>query len=750
MDDRGQHGPSASTQVLRRADRVGAVTAWCITLLLIVMLVRVAQLQLAPSKDLREQRQSRVSARTELALRGDILDRRNRQIAVSRMGWRVFLDPVNLKPDQVDKAIVALARELAIPEEEVGQRVVWALEENARRQAVVDGVAGARSEPQKAPLSLLDAIKDMVKGGEQDDRLPELPELAARPEVIQDEVTGFYTSPLSFSEVPAAPRILKPIRYLPFKEVVEEHAAANIRQMKLQGIGLERKLVREEVGGDAVAAIVGKVGTDSNIGMEAKLNDQLTGKAGRVSYYRDSGGRPLWIEPGQVQLPVHGEDVRLSIDLELQTMGLEELQRGIDECDAAGGRLVAIDPRTGEILAMCDIVRDMSDLKEYPWEDDPRALRQMGIDAPPRNIPYMAPRPGAVRYRTIAHDVTREKNPSLKALMRNRCAEDVYEPGSTFKPFVWATITELRLAGVNEVIDTESGRWITPYGRKLNDVTKRDIMTWGEVLVNSSNIGMAKVVERLTHRQLHEAVRRFGFGKPTGLGVAGEASGIVTTLKDWTIYSQTSYAIGHEIAVTPLQMTRAFSAFARTGELAGTLPDLRLTAALPGEIEGAVRYRVLPSSVAELTRATMKGVTENMERHMVPVGEETKTVWKYTIFGKSGTAEIPLGKAPPGKKRPAGSTGYFDDQYNSSFVAAGPIDEPRLVVIAVIDDPGPALVFARPMPVHYGSRTAGPVVRRFMERALTYLGAPPSVVIPAENPDAKNLAAAGADGEGLE
>jgi hypothetical protein len=195
----------------------GAVTAWCITLLLIVMLVRVAQLQLAPSKDLREQRQSRVSARTELALRGDILDRRNRQIAVSRMGWRVFLDPVNLKPDQVDKAIVALARELAIPEEEVGQRVVWALEENARRQAVVDGVAGARSEPQKAPLSLLDAIKDMVKGGEQDDRLPELPELAARPEVIQDEVTGFYTSPLSFSEVPAAPRILKPIRYLPFK-----------------------------------------------------------------------------------------------------------------------------------------------------------------------------------------------------------------------------------------------------------------------------------------------------------------------------------------------------------------------------------------------------------------------------------------------------------------------------------------------------------------------------------------------------
>lgn len=750
MDDRGQSGPSASTQVLRRADRVGTVSAWLISILLVVMLARVAQLQLAPSKPLREQRQSRVSSRTELALRGDILDRRNRQIAVSRMGWRVFVDPVNIKPEQLDQAIVSLARELAIPEEEVGQRIIWALEENARRKAVADGVSGAAQAPAKTPLPLLDAIKDIIKGGEKDDRLPELAELAATPEVLIDPVTGFGSSPLAFAQVPAAPRILKPIRYLPFNEVVEEHAAANIRRLNIQGVGLERKLVREEVGGEAVAAIVGKVGTDANIGMEAKLNDRLTGKAGRVSYYRDSGGRPLWIEPGQVQLPVHGEDVRLSIDLELQTMGLEELQRGIEECDAAGGRLVALDPRTGEVLAMCDIVRDLPNLKEYPWEDDPRALREMGQDVPARRLPYMAPRPGAVRYRTIAHDPTREKNPSLKALLRNRCAEDIYEPGSTFKPFVWATITELGLARVSEVFDTESGRWSTPYGRKLNDVTKRDVMTWGEVLVNSSNIGMAKAVERLTHRQLYEAVRRFGFGKPTGIGVAGEASGIVTTLKDWTIYSQTSYAIGHEVAVTPLQMVRAFSAFARTGELAGTLPDLRLTAALPGEIEGAVRYRVLPASIADLTRTTMRGVAENMENRMAE-HDQTKTVWKYTIFGKSGTAEIPLGKPPAGKKRPAGSTGYFDDQYNSSFLAAGPIDQPRLVVLAVIDDPGPALVFARPMPTHYGARTAGPVVRRFMERALTYLGAPPSVVVPDEKPgDAHNLAAAGAEVEGVD
>lgn len=733
--------PGGASATLKRADRVGAVAAWSITLLLVVMLARVLQLQLAPSEQLRDQRQARISTRNELPVRGDILDRRGRVLAVTRFGWRVFIDPVNLKQDKIDTTIVSLARELAKPEEEVGERIMWALEENARRAAVLAGAVAAAPKP--APGQWLESLLGMSDESDAAAIADIRPE--PQPEEITDPETGLASSPLAFADVPCKPEILKPIRYLPFQEVFDDAVESNIRRLKIQGVGLERKAVRDEVGGEAVAALVGKVGAEKNIGMEARLDSRLSGKAGKVSYFRDSRGDPLWIEPGQVRLPVHGEDVRLSIDLELQTMGLEELQRGIEEADAAGARLVAMDPRTGEILAMCDIVREVPNLKEYPWEDDPKALKRQGL-TPERRLPYMAPRPGSARYRTIAVDPSRalrEKagQPGLAALMRNRCAEDIYEPGSTFKPFVWSTITELGLARIEEVIDTESGRWITPYGRKLNDVTKRDVMTWAEVLVNSSNIGMAKVVERLSHRQLNEAVKRFGFGKPTGVGIAGEASGIVTTLNAWTIYSQTSYAIGHEVAVTPLQMVRGFSAFARTGELAGTLADLRLTAATPGEVSATVLYRVLPARIAELTRMTMKGVAENMQ-HRMEQNDHSQTGWKYVMFGKSGTAEIPLGKAPEGKKRPAGSTGYYDDQYNSSFIAGGPIEDPRLVVIVVIDDPGPELVFARPLPRHYGAATAGPVVRRFMERALTYLGAPPSVR--PEKERAGNLAAAGA------
>lgn len=373
-----------------------------------------------------------------------------------------------------------------------------------------------------------------------------------------------------------------------------------------------------------------------------------------------------------------------------------------------------LDPLTGEVLAMVDIVLDRTDLQPFPWEPlDPNAPRP--------SVPASRP-----RYKTLTDDPGRRIHP---ALARNRCIEDVYEPGSTFKSFVWSVITERRLAKPDEVFDTEGGRWHTFYGRYIEDVTKRDVMTWREVLVNSSNIGMVKAAERLTFQQLHEAVTRFGFGKRTNLGLPGEGAGIITPMKRWSKYTQTSVPIGHEVAVTPIQMVKAFSCFARPGDLAGTIPEVTLRAVDSESMSLPVVNRVLPADVAAMTRETLAGVTHNVEERMKQArrmeGEGTPaTPWRYVLFGKSGTAEIPLGKAPKGMRRPRGSSGYFDNQYNSSFIAGGPIEDPRLVCLVVIDDPGPQRVRSR---THYGSMTAGPVVRRAMERALTYLGTPPSV-----------------------
>jgi cell division protein FtsI (penicillin-binding protein 3) len=292
---------------------------------------------------------------------------------------------------------------------------------------------------------------------------------------------------------------------------------------------------------------------------------------------------------------------------------------------------------------------------------------------------------------------------------------------------VWAVVTELGGQAPADVIDTENGMW-RPYGRRvIEDVVRRERMTWAEVLINSSNVGMTKATEKITHTQLRTAVRRLGFGESTRTGLPGEATGLVTSAKNWTKYTQTSVSFGNEIAVTPVQMARAFCALARDGEMAGTLPDVRLTAALAGpggmggEADRGVVHRVMRPSTAVLTRGILRHVAAKMEEKLARIHKEGG--WRYSLFGKSGTSKIPMGKPPAGKKRPPGSNGYFDRQYNSSFIAGGPVEAPELVILTVIDDPGPELIRKN---AYYGSDVAGPVVRRVMEKSLSYLGVPPS------------------------
>lgn len=633
-----------------RIDRTLLAAAVLISLGLLAVVGRVAQLQLKPDAPLVAHMQSRMATRPMPTLRGELLDIRGRLLSTTRFGYRAFLDPVafeHLSEGELDEAIISIAQAVGISPEVVADRLYPRLEENARRARIRE--------------------------------------------------TGIETDP--------------PLRYVVIGGMLSDEQAETVRRLHIPGLHLEQRSIREYPGGQDVASIVGKVGFEHTglLGAELALEDRLHETDGRIRYVRDARGNPLWVNPGDWQPGEPGSSVRLSIDLQIQRIAIEELTRGMEECDAAGGRCIVLDPHTGEILAMVDLTRPVEGAIPFQWED--ASAPRVRAPAPdprdmPRYIVFPQPEPGQ----------------PAPAIARNRCVEDVYEPGSTFKAFIWSVITERRLARIDEVFDTEGGRWLTSYGRKVEDVVRRPHMTWAEVLINSSNIGMVKAGERLTFDQLHDAVRRFGFGKPTGIGLPGEASGLVTSLKSWSKYTQTSVCFGYEVAVTPVQMVRAFSAFARSGSLAGTLPHLRLTAIDPNDPDPLVVPRVLPAEVALLTREIMAKVAENMQSRMT--GKATpEEGWRYTMFGKSGTANIPLGRVPKGKRRPTGSRGYFEGQYNSSFIAAGPTEDPRLVILAIIDDPGPARVRAR---THYGSYTAGPVVRRVMERSLAYLGVPPS------------------------
>lgn len=669
-----------------RVDSIARMVTCVATLGMLGVLGRVAQLQLSPSQNLSAHLQPRMSAGEVPAARGDIVDRKGRFLASTRFGYRLFLDPLEF-PDPPHEAIVRLAEVSGLDAAEFAPRLLARMEANRERVAALERVP----EAERPVLLRLAALRTPAQW-------PDDPDAADAPDV--------------------------PFRYLRISGILDDTIIDAVRRAKIPGVHAERRGVREYPSDGLGASIIGLVNGDHQgvLGVERTKDDALRGVSGRIEYVRDARGRPLWMGQGAYSPATRGKDIRLSIDLEIQRIALEELLRGIRESEAAGGRVIVMDPATGEVLAMADAILPPPDAKPVPWVPAlPRGQRRSSSGL------LFDPEPRTTRYAVIQPDTGRDL---LAAMARNRCVEDVYEPGSTFKPFVWASITELGLAKPAEVFNTENGRWRTSYGRPLADVVKRGTMTWTEVLVNSSNIGMVKGGERMTFDQMRKAVLRFGFGSRTNIGLQGETAGLVTSRKDWSKYTQTSVCFGSEVAVTPIQVVRAFCGFAREGELAGTLPPARLTAPGPDDADGQVIHRVLRADVALMVRSILREVARSMEAKMAAkdnpaTGHVSESGWRYTMFGKSGTAKIPLGKAPPGMAPPPGLRGYYEHQYNASFVGSGPTEAPRLVVLVVIDDPGPRLVRENR---YYGSQTAGPVVRRILERALGYLGVRPSPV----------------------
>ncbi|MFM9959143.1 MAG: peptidoglycan D,D-transpeptidase FtsI family protein [Phycisphaerales bacterium] len=635
----GLDAASVPLGMAARANAVGFMVVALVSVCLVVVVARVVQLQIAPETNLVPHIKDRVSRALLPSPRGDLQDRRGRTLAATRAGYRAFVDPVEFVNNEpsVGDAFNRASELLGVDKGLLVEKVMKRAETNERR-------ASAAAE-------------------------------------------GVNPAP-------------KPIRYVRVSEVLDDLQVEQVRAANIKGLHLERRSVREEPGGDAVASILGRVDVEHRgaFGAERIHDDQMKARPGFMKAVRDAWGRPMWVEADGYVVPRRGTDVKLSIDLTLQEIALEEVRRGVEDYDAQGGRCVLLDPATGEVLAMVDVVRETPDAVPYS-RDEHRALGDR-------------PHP---RYRVIAEDPRREVH---AALGRNRCVEDVYEPGSTFKAFMWSAVTERRLAAPDEVFNTYNGEWSTPYGRRVKDVTPQDELSWANVLVYSSNIGMVQGTSRLSFEEMWESTKRFGFGSRTKIGLPGESAGIVTPLNRFTKYTQTSMASGYEIAVTPLQMARAFSVFARNGALSGTLPNVRLTALDPARPdptrpEPEVRTRVLPGWTADLTREVMGRISDVMTTRAARKYKDEAPM-NYRMFGKSGTAEV---VAP-------GGGGYIKNQHNSSFIAAAPFAQPRFVCLVVIDDPGPELVRKR---MHYGSSTAGPVLTRIMRRALEYYGVPPDI-----------------------
>ena len=464
------------------------------------------------------------------------------------------------------------------------------------------------------------------------DRLPELAEVV---EVDEDWLVRQITSNLDREFV-----YLR--RHLP-----PEHAA-RVLQLGIPGVSTFREYRRYYPAGEVVGHLLGFTNIDDvgQEGLEFEFDYWLRGQNGSKRVLRDRLGRI--VEDVELVKPARpGRTLRASLDLRLQYLAYRELKQAVAENDAISGSVVMLDPATGEVLAM---------------------VNQPSYN--PNNRTQLDPS----RY-------------------RNRAITDIFEPGSSIKPFVVSAALESGLYRPDSIIDTSPGSlWLD--GRVItkdtNDLGEIDLTT---ILARSSNVGAAKLALQLDQAHLWSTLSRLGLGRVTESGFPGEAAGVLQDVHYWNPVGQATLSYGYGISVTALQLAQAYAAIAAAG-VRRPVSLLALDEAEEGEQVLSARTAVTLQRMLETVVARGTG--------------RRAAVANFRVAGKTGTAWK------------SGNGGYFGDRYLAVFGGFAPVSDPRLVTVVVIDEPRGA--------AYYGGEVAAPVFSRIVAGALRVLSVPPDAV----------------------
>ncbi len=439
------------------------------------------------------------------------------------------------------------------------------------------------------------------------------------------------------------------------KRRVSPRQAAAVIALRIPGVSLLPEARRFYPNRELAAHLLGYVDIDGKgiAGLELKLNDRLRGSSEAVPAIHDSRGSVVFSEHLLDDRAAHGDDIYLTIDKAIQHAAEKELELAIRTFEARAGSVVAIEPRTGELLAMAD----------YPTFN-------------PNN-------PAA--------------SPSYHR--RNRAITDRFEPGSTTKAFTVAGALALGAIKPDQRIDCEEGV-MNVADHQIHDLRKWEELTPSQILAYSSNIGTAKIGMAMGKAALYRTLRRFGFGEPTGLPLPGETGGILHHHKRWYEMDAATVAFGQGMSVSAVQLAYAAGAIANRGRLMEPILIKRVTDGTGRTVQEAVprvRRRAVPAWAARLVADMMTGVT----------GERgtgrAAAIDGYLVAGKTGTAQ----------KADYVNGGYAEGKWVSSFVGFVPVNDPELLVVAMVDEP----VIA-----HHGGTVASPVFRRVAETALRNMG----------------------------
>ena len=436
---------------------------------------------------------------------------------------------------------------------------------------------------------------------------------------------------------------------------VPPEVAERIARLEIKGIHDQNEYRRFYPGGDTISHVLGFTGDHDagQEGIELAQQEWLGGKPGSRRVLINRRGDAVE-DVEAIRAPQAGRDLALAIDTRLQYLAFRELKAAVEVNKAKAGGLVIVDVESGEILALA-------------------------------NWPTYNP--------NARNRITREK-------MRNRALTDVFEPGSTMKPFTIAAALEVGKVRPGTIIETAPGT-LTIGPNTIHDAHHNGALTVEQVIQKSSNVGAAKIALSLPSETMWKMLSDSGFGTPPKTGFPGEVAGRLRPAKTWKPIEQATMAYGHGISVNLVQLARAYTVFATDGEL-------KSVTLFKAKGPTAGRPVVKPE--------TAHAVRRMLEMAVQAGGTAPRAqVAGYRVGGKTGTAHKLEGRG-------------YGNKYVSSFVGFAPASHPRLVVAVMLDEPSAGQ--------YYGGTVAAPVFSTVMGGALRMLGVPTdapvdNVILPA-------------------
>ncbi|MDA2814973.1 penicillin-binding protein 2 [Nocardiopsis sp. RSe5-2] len=521
------------------------------------------------------------------------------------------------------------------------------------RMATIDipTTRGAITDADGSPFALSVEVRTVFVDPEEirdDERDKVVSELSSRFDLDPDEVA---------EKVDAAPE-----RYKVVKREVPPDDWEDLSELGLQGVGAQKDYKRVYPEESGAADLVGFVGSDGAglEGMEAVLDSTLAGRPGKQQVEMGATGTQIPMAGGYAREPVPGKDVRLTLDQDVQWYAQQALAERAEKLGAQGGSIIAMRP-TGEIVAMAD----------YPTYD-PSDI----ADTDPEN-------------------------------RKNGAVSEVFEPGSTNKVITAA-------AALEEGKTSPETVYTVPYSMEVYDRTFKDShvhdterMTLNGIIAQSSNVGTIKVAQQLGAQGLYDYLGKFGFGRPTGLDLPGEESGVLKHPDDWWGTQLASISFGQGLSVTAVQMASVYATIANDG--VRVEPSL-----VAGTVDADGEFQ--PSDEPRKERVVSKETADELKLMLEAVTGDQGTATQaridgYRVAGKTGTAN----RVDPETGR------YESGSYTSMFVGFAPADDPELIVQVVLHNP---------QKEYYGGEAAGPLFRDVMSFGLKSLKIPPSETEP--------------------